>query len=107
MSSSKSCKVKIQRKTAIVMVSRKMVIRAEYVKRLSSEEYQKLSRQRNGVEGIPSVLRRKYHVDHIPARGLLRSKTFFLLKVGAYNIKKLLKYLAAPREQSAFDPIIV
>ena len=104
---SAGCKVKFQRKTAIVMVSRKMVARAEYAKRLSAEEYRILTRQRNGVEGIPSVLRRKYHVDHIPARGLLRSKTFFLLKVGAYNIKKLLKYLAAPREQSAFDPIIV
>lgn len=88
------------------MVSRKMVIRAEYVKRLSSEEYQKLSRQRNGVEGIPSVLRCKYNVDNIPVRGLLRSKTFFLLKVGAYNIKKLLKHLPAPRAQSAFNPIM-
>ena len=103
---SKGCKVKLQRKTAIVMVSTKMADRAEYAKRLSTEEYQTLTRQRNGVEGIPSVLRRKYNVDNIPARGLLRSKTFFLLKIGAYNIKKLLKHLPTPRGQSAFNPVM-
>ena len=102
----KRCKVKLQRKTAIVVVSTKMVSRAEYIKGLSSEEYKTLTRQRNGVEGIPSVLRRKYNVDNIPARGLLRSKTFFLFKIGAYNIKKLLKHLPIPREESAFNPIM-
>lgn len=103
---SKGCKVKLQRKTAIVMVSTKMVERAKYAKKLSSEEYKKLTRQRNGVEGIPSVLRRKYNVDHIPTRGFLRSKTFFLFKIGAYNIKKLLKYIPKTREKSALNPIM-
>ena len=103
---SKACKVKLQRKTAIVMVSTKMVARAEYAKKLSSEEYKKLTRQRNGVEGIPSVLRRKYQVDKIPVRGLLKSKLFFIFKIVAYNIKKLLKYLPIPREESALNPVI-
>ena len=95
------CKVKIQNKTAVVMVSSKMIERARYLKKISSEEYLKLTRKRNGVEGIPSVLRRKYDVDNIPVRGLLRSKTFFLFKVGAYNIRKLIKHLPASREKSA------
>jgi len=95
------CKVKIQNKTAVVMVSSKMTERARYLKKISSDDYIKLSRKRNGVEGIPSVLRRKYNVDSIPVRGLLRSKTFFLFKVGAYNIRKLIKHLPVEREKSA------
>jgi len=83
------------------MVSTKMTERARYLKKISSDDYLKLTRKRNGVEGIPSVLRRKYNIDTIPVRGLLRSKTFFLFKVGAYNIRKLIKYLPAVREKSA------
>lgn len=103
---SKKCKAKIQRKSAVVMVSTKMVERAEYIKQLSSAEYKALTRKRNGVEGIPSVLRRKYNVDNIPSRGLLRSKTFLLLKIGAYNIKKVLKHLTIPRDSSTLNPIM-
>ncbi len=99
----KKCKVKLQRKTAIVMVSTKMVARAEYLKKISSDDYKMLTRKRNGVEGIPSVLRRKYRVDDIPVRGLLKSKIFFLFKIGAYNIKKLLKHLPRPRDNSAHN----
>lgn len=101
------CKVKLQKKTATVMVSSKMTERANYLKKLSSDEYKALSRKRNGVEGIPSVLRRKYHVDDIPVRGLLRSKTFFIFKVCAYNIRKLLKHLPQTREKSTLKAVIV
>jgi len=100
------CKAKIQNKTATVMVSVKMTERAQYLKKLSSSEYITLTRKRNGVEGIPSVLRRKYHIDNIPVRGLLRSKTFFLFKTGAYNIRKLIKHLPKLREESALNPVI-
>ncbi len=31
------------------------------------------SKIRNGVEGIPSILRRKYHVDVMPVRRLVQS----------------------------------
>lgn len=94
------CKAKIQNKTAFVNVSVKMVERARYLKKISSKEYIKLTRMRNGVEGIPSVLRRKYQIDRIPARGHMKSKIFFLFKIGAYNIRKLLKHLPKIREKS-------
>ena len=47
---------------------------------------------RNGVEAIPSLLRRKYKVDKIPAHGKLRTKLHFGFKVAALNLKKLLDY---------------
>ncbi|MDD2216639.1 MAG: transposase [Eubacteriales bacterium] len=95
------CKAKLQNKTAFVNVSSKMVERARYLRKISSKEYLQLTRIRNGIEGIPSVLRRKYQVDRIPVRGRLKSKTFFLCKIGAYNIRKLLKHLPKVREKSA------
>ena len=85
------CGVKFLKKSAYVMVSEKMVTRAAYLQKMSSEEYRQIAKIRNGVEGIPSVLRRKYGVDHIPERGHLRSKTWFGFKIGAINAKRVLK----------------
>ncbi len=85
------CGAKLQKKSAYVMVSEKMVQRAAYLRKLSSEEYRTLSKKRNGVEGLPSVLRRRYGVDHMPVRGLVRSKIWFSFKIGAINAKRVLK----------------
>jgi hypothetical protein len=95
------CKVKQQRKNYAVHVSSKMVSRAEYRKTLSSEEYKALTRMRNAIEGIPSVLRRRYHVDQIPVRGLQRSRFFFILKVAAYNFNKLNNHYKRQQVDSA------
>ncbi len=61
------CGVKFQKKSAYVIITEKMVQRASYLKKMSIEEYRSLSKKRNAVEGIPSVLRRRYHVDSIPS----------------------------------------
>ena len=58
---------------------------------MHESEYIKLANQRAGIEGIPSVLRRRYKIDTMPIRGLLRSKLWFGFKIAAYNFKKLLK----------------
>src|SRR5690606_25128238 len=86
----KACRVKNQKKYAVVTITPKTIARAQYLKRLSTEEYKKLTKMRNAVEGIPSVLRRRYHVDQMPVRGFLRSKTWFTLKIGAINVKRVL-----------------
>ena len=96
------CGVKFQKKSACVMISEKMVQRASYLKKLSTEEYRTLSQKRNGVEGMPSVLRRRYHVDHIPVRGLVRTKIWFGFKIGAINAKRVLKGAAALVQKSYF-----
>lgn len=87
------CKGKPQKKNYAVHVSAKMVERASYKKLLSTDEYKTLTKQRNAVEGIPSVLRRKYRIDEIPVFGYIRSKMFFVTKVAAYNFNKLRRYL--------------
>ncbi|MDD2391304.1 MAG: transposase [Desulfobacterales bacterium] len=84
------CGAKLQKKSAFVMISEKMIQRAAYLLKLTSEEYLTLAKKRNGVEGLPSVLRRKYHVDQMPVRGFVRSKIWFSFKIGAINVSRVL-----------------
>ena len=60
---------------------------------MGEKEYIKECNQHAGVEGIPSVFRRKYDVDEMPVRGEVCQKIWFGLKVAAANFKKLLKGL--------------
>jgi hypothetical protein len=89
------CKVKMQAKSAVVHVSSSKVERARTLKSnaVLPDEYARLRNARNGIEGIPSVMRRKYNVDGIPVYGWVKSKLFFGFKVGAYNVKKLVKFI--------------
>lgn len=95
------CRCKPQKKNYAVHVSAGMAERARYMKKLSTDEYKQLTRKRNAIEGIPSVLRRRFHIDDIPVFGYLRSRQFFLFKIGAYNFNKLLKHNRRTRGKSA------
>lgn len=98
-------KVRLQHKTSAVIVSTKMVQRAKYLELLSSEEYKKLTRMRNAVEGIPSVLRRKYHIDESPFRDIIRRSWAYSFAIGAHNTMKLLRHLPKVRVKSAQNPV--
>ncbi len=95
------CKGKPQRKTYAVYVSAKIVYRAKQLCRMSTDDYKILSRKRNAVEGVMSVLRRKHRVDEIPVTGHIRSKMFFTCKIGAYNLGKLFRYCQSTRGSCA------
>ena len=84
------CPAVMQKKKALVNLSQTTINRAEYAEKLSTEEYKSYARIRNGVEGVPSVLRRRYRVDTMPVRGLLRSKLWFGFKIGAINAKRVI-----------------
>ena len=60
---------------------------------MKTDKFKELARIRNGVETIPSILRRKYQIDHMPVRGLLSTKLRFGIKLAALNLKKLSAYL--------------
>jgi len=92
------CGVKFQKKTSLIHISGKTIRRAAYMKKLGEPEYRKLTRLRNAVEGIPSVLRRKYRVDNMPVRGYVRSKMWYFLKIGAMNTRRVLEWA---KEQSS------
>ena len=59
---------------------------------MKTNEFHELANFRNGVEAIPSLLRRKYHVDKIPAHGKRETRLYFGFKVAALNFQKLLEY---------------
>ncbi len=87
------CKPNLRVKVCKKTVSLKSKNRAQQQKKRSTKEFTDLTKFRNGVESLPSILRRKYHVDKIPARGMIRKKLFFGAKVTAMNIQKFCKFV--------------
>ena len=87
------CRPKFFKRTCRNTISANTKRRAEQQRYRGTEEFRKLSNFRNGVETISSMLRRKYHIDHMPVRGLTRSKLFFGCKMGALNFGKFCKYM--------------
>ena len=74
-------------------VSWKSVGRAKQLQYMQTEEFSEYAKFRNGVEAIPSLLRRRYHVDKIPVHGKNRTRLFFGFKIAALNFQKLLDYI--------------
>ena len=99
------CRAQEQKNNFVVMVSPKMVQRAQYLEKLTTDDYLRLTRMRNAVEGIPSVMRRRYNVDHSPFRGLIRTGWTYALLIGAYNTVKLMKSRRRARGQCAQNPV--
>lgn len=89
----KQCHPKMFKNVCRKTLSANSSRRAEYQRKRNTEEFKKNSRFRNGVETLPSILRRKYNVDKMPVRGLIRSRFVFGCKIGALNIQKFCKYL--------------
>lgn len=86
------CKAKIHKRVSSVTISVKAHERAKQQRYMGTEEFRNLFRIRNGVETLPSILRRLYHADRMPVRGLIRGRFFFGCKIGALNFKKLFAY---------------
>ena len=92
------CKANIGKKKTSVRVTGKMVARAKQAKHFTTEEGKKNACRRNGVEGIMSVMRRKYDVDHIPVFGLERLKSWIWTTLLSYNLVKYQKYTLNKRQ---------
>jgi hypothetical protein len=84
------CPIKIGARTATVKITDKALDRASYADKLNTDKYRELGNKRNGVEGVPSVLRRKYGIDRLTVRGQVRSKMSFGFKIGAINVERVL-----------------
>ena len=89
----KDCPVIEQKKSHLFRVSEKTLHRSRLITKMGTSEYQELARKRAGIEGIPSVLRRRYKIDYLPVRGLVRVKVYLGFKLSAINCKRLIKGL--------------
>lgn len=83
------CHAKINKNSARVSLSRKAHFRATTQRQIDSDSFTDYYRLRNGVETVPSILRRFYDIDHMP-RGFIRGKFFTGAKIMALNFRKLL-----------------
>jgi hypothetical protein len=87
------CNPTIGNKKAYVKVSAKQSARAKTQRSMRGPLAKVAARIRNGVETIPSILRRRYDIDHMPIRGQMRMKHLFGFKIAALNFRKLSIYL--------------
>ena len=89
----RECRIQNRKKHNSVSFTEKRYEIGRLRKTMGEKEYNKECNQRAGVEGIPSVFRRKYNVDDMPVMGLVCQKIWFGFKVAAANFKKLVKGL--------------
>ena len=86
------CKPKIFKRVAKIVTSKAAHERARIQRNMSGEEFKNYARLRNGVETVPSNIRRNYHLEKMP-RGKQRGKFFFGSKIAALNFRKLFNYM--------------
>ena len=100
------CKANVNNKKqqSTVRVTGKMAARAKQARHFSTEEGKKNACRRNGVEGIMSVMRRKYGVDKIPVFGVDRLKTWIWTMLLSYNLVKYQKYQVGLKKQLVTQP---
>ena len=85
------CNPHIHKQTASLNISRKGRNRARYQRVMQEKIFKAFCRLRNGVETIPSNLRKNFHIDKLP-RGKQRGKFFFGSKIAALNFRKLFNF---------------
>lgn len=89
----KDCRPQMRKNYALRELSWKAVNRAKQLRYMKTEEFKEHAHFRNGVEAVPSLLRRKYKVDKIPAHGKRQTRFHFGFKIAALNFQKLLDYI--------------
>ena len=86
------CRPKIYKRVAKIVTSKAAHERAKIQRNMNSEEFKNYARLRNGIETVPSNIRRNYHLEKLP-RGKQRGKFFFGAKIAALNFRKLFNYV--------------
>lgn len=84
----KQCRPKIHKRVATFITSKNASNRAKSQRYMKSDEFSNYARLRNGVETVPSNIRKNYHLEKLP-RGKQRGKFFFGSKIAALNFRKL------------------
>ncbi len=86
------CNPKEYARTTRVTISARMQQRAQKQRKRKTDEFRKMSAFRNGVETIPSFLRRCFGVDNMPVRGKPRIGFFLGCKIGGLNVMKFCNF---------------
>ncbi|MBT2214548.1 transposase [Virgibacillus dakarensis] len=87
------CQVKKQKKAYHISFSENKRRTDQTRSKIGTERHQELSNYRAGVEGVPSVLKRVYQLEHLPVRGRVRPKIWIYASIIAQNFKRCRKYI--------------
>ncbi len=85
------CNPKFKKTAASFITSQNASNRAKAQRFMKTDEFSSYAKIRNGVETVPSNLRRNYHLEKLP-RGKQRGKFFFGSKIAALNFRKLFNF---------------
>lgn len=86
------CKPKVFKRVAKIVTSKAAHGRAKIQRNMDREEFKNYARLRDGVETVPSNIRKNYHLEKMP-RGKQRGRSFFGSKIAALNFRKLFNYV--------------
>ena len=87
------------------MTSKAAHERAKIQRNMDREKFKNYARLCNGMETVPSNIRKNYHLEKLP-RGKQRGKFFFGSKIAALNFRKLFNYRKG-LEHYAQNPVLV
>lgn len=96
------CPLKSRKNVRSGRVSSKQIQRATMQQEMGTENFVENYRFRNGVEAIPSQLRRNQNIDYLPFKGLVRKKRGHLLAIVAINVRRVLRYASKDSRKAQF-----
>lgn len=89
------CNPKLHVRVATIKLAKRTSYHAEQQRFFKTEKFKEYAHFRNGVETIPTALRKRHNIDKMPVRGLIRCRLYFGFKVAAMNVRKLVKYMSS------------
>lgn len=105
-SKKEKCPIKLLKTKAKLAKSLNQIERAKLMAERNTEEYKNISHVRSGIEGIPSVLRRTYDIDHRGSKGLPYLRILFSSSILAINIKRIAKYENKPSKNGKTNSVL-
>jgi hypothetical protein len=85
------CKPKLHKTVAKFITSQNASNRAKCQRYMQNDEFCNYAKLRNGIETVPSNIRKNYHLEKLP-RGKQQGKFFFGSRVAALNFRKFFGY---------------
>ena len=86
------CPGVFQAKAALIKFSDKALAKAQYEQKTETEKFRELAKLRNGIDGVQSVLRRKYGIDRVRDKGAVRKRHRLGFVMMAINAGRLIKW---------------
>ncbi len=99
------CPVKLQKKDAVLRISKKSIKTAEARSKISSERRENTSK-RAAIEGTNSALKRSHGASKLRVRGQVKSAIVTGMQAIGHNIQQLVHYFKTLGKKALSVPVI-